>query len=126
MIPKGWVLVPVIPTERMLNEFSGVWWPNLGMNELRQWTGEKRLLEEQSYAAMIAVAPTPPKGEGASIESLKSDIKRKTRIIRSKDAEINRAYKKLKNAFDRIRRLEAENEELRRLDRRNSGDEQGA
>lgn len=112
MIPAGWALVPMIPTERMLNEFSGVWWPHCDREELKRWAKDKRVLEEQAYASMIAVAPTPPDGSASEIEALKAAISRKTRIIRSKDAEVNRAYKKLKNCFARLHAAEARIAEL--------------
>lgn len=90
MIPDGWVLVPLVPTERMLNEFSGVWWPNLGRAELRQWTGEKRLLEEQAYAAMLAVAPSPPTEGG----HMQEQITRLTRRLRKKAQQLDAALER--------------------------------
>lgn len=116
MIPDGWVLVPRVPSDRMLTEFSGVWAPWLPAN--------RRELELKAYDAMLAVVPSAPLAIDSQVESLKADIKRKSKIIRYKDSEINRAYKKLKNAFDRIRRLEAENEALRSMGGRDSGPEQ--
>lgn len=107
VIPAGWALVPLIPTERMLNEFSGVWWPNCDSAELTKWAKDKRLLEEQAYAAMILAAPSPPVSGDSEIDSLRKNLLRKNKVIRAKDAEINKAYKKLKYAFDKLRATEA-------------------
>lgn len=90
MIPYGWALVPIMPTERMLNEFSGVWWPNLGMNELRQWTKEKRLLEEKAYAAMLAAAPSPPTEDG----NLQVQITKLNRRLRKKAQQLDAALER--------------------------------
>lgn len=110
MIPRGFVLVPVIPTERMLNEFSGVWWPNLGMNELRQWTKEKRLLEEKAYAAMIAVAPSAPVEDSSQLQAMQSQLRHLCKELAKSKAETRKAYKKLEYAWGKIRALEAQND----------------
>lgn len=112
MIPDGWVLVPVVPSERMLMEFSGVWWPNLGRAELRQWTGEKRLLEEQAYAAMLAVAPSPPKGDSITeAQILREQIRKLEKELGRSKAETRKAYKKLEYAWGKIRKLEGNHDD---------------
>lgn len=69
-IPEGWTLVPNTPTQSMLDEFSGVYWP-----EREKW-GElyeaKRLLELQAYSAMLLATPTPPTRPDAEIEALQT------------------------------------------------------
>lgn len=107
MIPDGWVLVPRIPSERMLTEFSGVWAP---------WLPKKRReLELRAYDAMLAVVPSAPSPENSALAG--AERRARTEYISRKkaEAETKRAYKKLKYAWDKIRALEAENEALRSM-----------
>lgn len=94
MIPEGWALVPVKPTERMLTEFSGVWAPWLPK--------DRRALELEAYAAMLAVVPTPPAGETTEVEALRKQIKRLQKQLGISQAETRKAYKKLKYAWEKI------------------------
>lgn len=106
MIRAGWVMVPLIPTERMLNEFSGVWWPHVDREELRRWAKDKRLLEEQAYAAMLAVAPTPPEGGTDEVQLLREQIKRLEKRLGQSQAETKKAYKKLEYVWGKVRTLQ--------------------
>lgn len=108
MIPEGWVLVPVVPSDRMLTEFSGVWALWLPKN--------RRELELKAYADMLAVVPTPPSSAGSEIDALRAKLDQQRRLLarvkKDKDYELNRAFKKLKNVFDRLRVAQARIAEL--------------
>lgn len=100
MIPEGWALVPLKPTERMLTEFSGVW---------AAWLpADRRALELEAYAAMLKVVPTPPAGETTEIEALRKQIKRLQKQLGISQAETRKAYKKLKYAWEKINVREKE------------------
>jgi hypothetical protein len=102
VIPDGWVLVPVVPSERMLTEFSGVWAP---------WLPKKRReLELKAYADMLAVVPTAPVGDSSQVQALQAQIRRLYKELDISKAETKKAYKKLKYAWDKIRALEVHNE----------------
>lgn len=59
-----------------------------------------------------------------AIEALVAQVKRQAAIIKQQEGTIKKAYKKLKYAWDKIRKLEAENEALRSMGGRDSGPEQ--
>lgn len=90
MIPNGWVLVPLVPTERMLNEFSGVWWPHCDKEELKDWAKGKRQLEEEAYAAMLKAVPSPPTEDGC----MQEQITRLTRRLRKKAQQLDAALER--------------------------------
>lgn len=106
MIPDGWVLVPVIPSERMLTEFSGVWAP---------WLPTKRReLELQAYAAMLAVVPSPPVREDdrdVLIHTLKLQIHRLKTTLNQKTAQCDKAYDKIRAMHEKIEALQKEDKE---------------
>ena len=61
-VPEGWKLVPVEPTEEMVNAFKSA-----DLTELRRYgVTISRLLVRftQNYRAMLAAAPNPPVSEG--------------------------------------------------------------
>lgn len=93
MIPAGWVLVPVIPSERMLDEFSEVAWPD--KREMGPIWREKRALEIQAYAAMLAVAPAPPVSDFHEVEVLKRQIKQLETLVYKKNKAISKLSKQL-------------------------------
>lgn len=74
MTPAGWILVPLIPSEKMLDEFSEVAWPD--RHELGPIWREKRALEAAAYSAMLKAAPAAPGGNTDEIEALKRQIKK--------------------------------------------------
>lgn len=102
MIPEGWALVPVVPSERMLTEFSGVW---------AQWLPKKRReLELQAYSAMLAVVPSSPIGGDTELEAVKNQLRTveaNLRAERAKSAklqrDLNKAYSLLGQAQKRAR-----------------------
>lgn len=94
---KGWILIPEVPTERMLTEFSGVWAAWLPSN--------RRKLELDAYAAMLAVVPTPPT-ENAEVLALRQQVQNLSRRLGQSEAATRKAYKKLDYAWDKIRALE--------------------
>lgn len=105
MIPDGWVLVPVIPSERMLTEFSGVWAP---------WLPTKRReLELQAYAAMLAVVPSAPAPGGGvtEVQLLREQVRKLEKRLGQSQAETRKAYKKLAYAWDKIRALRNDDDE---------------
>lgn len=100
MIPEGWVLVPLVPSERMLTEFSGVWAP---------WLPKRhRELELKAYADMLAVVPTPPQGETTEVEALRKQIKRLQKQLGISKAETRKAYKKLDYVWEKLRNVRAQ------------------
>ena len=102
MIPDGWVLVPVVPSERMLTEFSGVW---------ALWLPkDRRELELKAYADMLAVVPTPPCGGDTEAEALRHQIKQLQKQLGISKAETRKAYKKLEYAWGKIHALEDHND----------------
>lgn len=98
MIPEGWVLVPIVPSERMLTEFSGVWALWLPKN--------RRALELKAYADMLAVVPTPPTGEDSEVATLRAQVRQLKKQLGISKGETRKAYKKLDYAWDKIRGLE--------------------
>lgn len=109
MIPDGWVLVPVVPTERMLTEFSGVWAPWL--------PSARRELELKAYADMLAVVPTAPSGDTVTeAQLLREQIRRLEKRLGQSQAETRKAYKKLEYAWGKIRALEAGHDAPPRLE----------
>lgn len=100
MIPDGWVLVPVKPTERMLTEFSGVWAPWLPK--------DRRNLELDAYAAMLQVVPTAPTGGDNEVYALRRQIKQLQKQLGISKAETRKAYKKLDYAWEKIRNVGAQ------------------
>ncbi len=94
---NGWVLVPVIPSERMLTEFSGVW---------AQWLPkDRRDLELKAYADMLAVVPTPPTERTDEVQLLRQQIKRLEKRLGQSQAETRKAYKKLEYVWAKVREL---------------------
>ncbi|WAX22380.1 hypothetical protein P6F34_gp27 [Pseudomonas phage MiCath] len=106
MSKLGWVLVPVIPTDRMLNEFSGIWWPHVPQSQLTAWAKDKRAEELKAYAAMLAVAPSAPV-DCSQLDAANAHIRQLQKLLRDKDYELKRAYKKMKYAHDKRREAEA-------------------
>lgn len=102
MVPHGWVLLPIEPSERMLGEFAGVYWPHLRR--------EKQDHERAAYAAMLAVCPTPPVGGTTELEAARDQLVRietELRLERAKSAklqrELNRAFSLLGKAQKRAK-----------------------
>jgi TnpA family transposase len=50
-IPEGWKLVPIEPTDEMLNHFSGTNFRNLNPSKMAE--------EIAAYSRMLAAAPSP-------------------------------------------------------------------
>jgi hypothetical protein len=99
MIPDGWVLVPLVPTERMLTEFSGVWAP---------WLPKaRRDLELKAYADMLAAVPTPPSECGA----MQDRLFEQARTIRGLTARNEKAWEKIHKLRHKVSLLEAQLEE---------------
>ena len=86
MIPQGWALIPIEPTERMLGEFAGCYWPHM--------CREKQEHERAAYAAMLAVCPTPPVGGTSELERKRADKLQR---------ELGRTYSLLGQAQKRAR-----------------------
>lgn len=93
MIPTGWALVPVVPSERMLDEFSEVAWPD--KHELGPIWREKRALEAKAYAAMLKVVPTAPEGHADEVEALRRQIAKLETVIHLKNESIKKMNAKL-------------------------------
>lgn len=85
MIPQSWAIVPVEPTERMLGEFAGCYWPHMRR--------EKQEHERGAYAAMLAVCPTPPVGGTSELEALREQLMRLETDLRMERMERKRADK---------------------------------
>lgn len=104
MIPDGWVLVPVVPSERMLTEFSGVWAPWL--------PARRRELELKAYADMLAVCPSPPSGDSITeAQVLRAQIRKLEKELGRSKAETRKAYKKLEYAWGKIKKLEGNHDD---------------
>lgn len=96
MIPRGWVLVPITPSERMLSEFAGHYWPHLPR--------EKQDHERAAYNAMLLVVPTPPEGDVTEIEALKTKIVRLEGLLREADRRYWKELGPLKNTVGQLRK----------------------
>lgn len=102
MIPRGWMLVPLKPTERMLGEFAGFYWPHMRR--------EKQEHERAAYAAMLAACPTPPVGGTSELEALREQLMRLETDLRLErkradklQRNLNRAHSLLGQAQKRAR-----------------------
>lgn len=91
MTPEGWVLVPIVPTERMLGEFAGFYWPHLKR--------EKQDHERQAYASMLEVCPTPPVGGTTELEAVRDQLMRMEANLREERAKSARLQRELNRAF---------------------------
>lgn len=102
MTPRGWMLVPIDPPERMLSEFAGHYWPHMQR--------EKQDHERSAYAAMLAVCPTPPVGGTSELEAMRDQLNRletELRLERKRadklQRELNRSFSLLGQAQKRAR-----------------------
>lgn len=102
MIPHGWVLVPLVPSERMLTEFSGVWAPWLPR--------DRRHLELEAYKAMLRVVPTAPTEDAYEIVALRGLVERQARVIRGLEARNKKAWEKIHRLREKVRELEAQHD----------------
>lgn len=108
MIPDGWLLVPVVPTERMLTEFSGVWAPWLPKS--------RRELELKAYADMLAVVPTPPTHDAECdvvIKALKLQVQRLKTSLNKKTEQCDKAYNKIRSMHSEIESLRGDRDDAR-------------
>lgn len=103
MTPRGWMLVPIDPTERMLGEFAGFYWPHMPR--------EKQEHELAAYAAMLAACPTPPTGGTSELEALRDQLMRlgtDLRLERKRadklQRELGRTYSLLGQAQKMVRK----------------------
>lgn len=111
----GWQLVPVIPTERMLSEFSGVWWPNIPR--------DKGVHEEAAYAAMLSVAPSPPVQGESEVEGLRELNKRLSLHLKTATESAKKARSE---RGETLRQLNVANDQIASLKRKLAKAEQVA
>lgn len=102
MTPRGWMLVPIDPPERMLSEFAGRYCPHMRR--------EKQEHERAAYAAMLAVCPTPPTGGTSELEALReqlirmeTELKLERKRADKLQRELNRSFSLLGQAQKRAR-----------------------
>ena len=97
MTPHGWTLVPIEPSERMLSEFAGHYWPYLKR--------EKQEHERAAYAAMLYVVPTPPTGGTSELESLREQLMRVESNLKEERAKSRKLQRELSKVYSMMGQL---------------------